>query len=489
MNNQNVRQYVGARYVPKLVGEWDKSISYENLSIVTYKGNSFTSRQPVPAGVEISNTIYWVNTGNYNAQFEEVNKNISILSETIPNITINVLAPPAGLVPLDNKGISDNTANLNNILLYMESNNLQGIIYFPSGTYKIDGAINVNVRHTTILGENRGSTIFKHSTNSSMLIFNSVNFCYVKNIIFRNTNNNPDSDNKFIEFNNSSYCYITNVSMYDGSHCITLNKSQNMRIVDVQINNENVVADNAIGIKIIDRCVSSRFENIAINNGTDGSNYIGIYSTSFVQDLYFKQVETARCMHSIYLVNSTAINSGDIIITNCICDLSKGTAIRLDNLGTETYKNTNIISDIYITPYADNFNCIRLNNVNNLTLNNCGINNPEKNVNITGVSLKGTTGIIISNLQSVNIYRACVVMDSKYVNMCNCVMTNYTAEDNSIMLSIVESTRVNVNGNMTYNVPRFCGDDNLSDYIMVSNNSTDGTMSIQATNNVISNNL
>lgn len=68
------RQYVGARYVPKIMGEWDKNIPYEALSIVTYKGNSFTSKIPVPAKVDISDETYWVNTGNYNVQIEEYRK-------------------------------------------------------------------------------------------------------------------------------------------------------------------------------------------------------------------------------------------------------------------------------------------------------------------------------------------------------------------------------------------------------------------------------
>lgn len=68
------RQYVGARYVPKIMGEWDKNIPYEPLSIVTYKGNSFTSKIPVPAKVDIGDETYWVNTGNYNVQIEEYRK-------------------------------------------------------------------------------------------------------------------------------------------------------------------------------------------------------------------------------------------------------------------------------------------------------------------------------------------------------------------------------------------------------------------------------
>lgn len=64
--------YIGARYVPKLVGEWDgtKETAYEPLIIVTYQGNSYTSRQYVPTGIDISNTEYWVPTGNFNGQIE-----------------------------------------------------------------------------------------------------------------------------------------------------------------------------------------------------------------------------------------------------------------------------------------------------------------------------------------------------------------------------------------------------------------------------------
>lgn len=67
--NRNV--YVGHRYVPKIMGEWDKTIDYEGLSIVTYQGTSYTSKQRVPVGIEIINEEYWVETGNYNIQVEE----------------------------------------------------------------------------------------------------------------------------------------------------------------------------------------------------------------------------------------------------------------------------------------------------------------------------------------------------------------------------------------------------------------------------------
>jgi hypothetical protein len=80
------RQYVGARYVPKLMGEWDKALQYEPLSIVTHLGNSFTSKVPVPVNIDISNTDYWVNTGNYNAQVEEYRK-VTLETKELANNT------------------------------------------------------------------------------------------------------------------------------------------------------------------------------------------------------------------------------------------------------------------------------------------------------------------------------------------------------------------------------------------------------------------
>lgn len=89
MNGLNNRQYVGARYVPKLMGEWNKALQYEPLSIVTHLGNSFTSKVPVPVNIDITNTDYWVNTGNYNAQVEAYRRETSQLKADLNNETAN----------------------------------------------------------------------------------------------------------------------------------------------------------------------------------------------------------------------------------------------------------------------------------------------------------------------------------------------------------------------------------------------------------------
>lgn len=83
------RQYIGARYVPKFADpiEWDNARSYEALEIVTYLNTSYTSKKPVPAGVEITNNEYWAATGNYNAQVAQYVEEVQQLAEDYEALT------------------------------------------------------------------------------------------------------------------------------------------------------------------------------------------------------------------------------------------------------------------------------------------------------------------------------------------------------------------------------------------------------------------
>ena len=71
-------QYIGARYVPLFAEplDWNSDTVYEALTIVYYAGNSYTSRQAVPKGIDITNEKYWALTGNYNAQIEAYRKEV-----------------------------------------------------------------------------------------------------------------------------------------------------------------------------------------------------------------------------------------------------------------------------------------------------------------------------------------------------------------------------------------------------------------------------
>lgn len=89
--------YIGARYVPVFDGEWDAAKSYEPLTVVTCQGNSYTSKTFVAAGTPVSNETYWALTGNYNAQLEEIIKQLDTHTTQISDIndTLETTAPQA----------------------------------------------------------------------------------------------------------------------------------------------------------------------------------------------------------------------------------------------------------------------------------------------------------------------------------------------------------------------------------------------------------
>ena len=82
-----VKQYVGARYVPKFASpiEWAADTSYEALTIVTFNNASYTSKVPVPptVGNPANNPQYWALTGNYNAQVEQYRQETETVSNNL----------------------------------------------------------------------------------------------------------------------------------------------------------------------------------------------------------------------------------------------------------------------------------------------------------------------------------------------------------------------------------------------------------------------
>lgn len=87
------RKYIGARYVPIFGrrGEesiaWDDTKPYEPLTIVLHEGNSYTSRQFVPAGIPITDADFWAQTGNYDAQVQQCLEAVQQLELQVSNNT------------------------------------------------------------------------------------------------------------------------------------------------------------------------------------------------------------------------------------------------------------------------------------------------------------------------------------------------------------------------------------------------------------------
>lgn len=88
------RQYIGARYVPKFyensagTSEWRSGVIYEPLTIVTWNGNSYTSKKVVPAAIgdPSSNPAYWVATGVFNEQLASIQTELAQAVSDIEDI-------------------------------------------------------------------------------------------------------------------------------------------------------------------------------------------------------------------------------------------------------------------------------------------------------------------------------------------------------------------------------------------------------------------
>ena len=61
------KQYIGARYVPIYIGVHDSAKTYEPLSIVSNANQTktYTSKQKVPAGIDLENQEYWAQSGYF----------------------------------------------------------------------------------------------------------------------------------------------------------------------------------------------------------------------------------------------------------------------------------------------------------------------------------------------------------------------------------------------------------------------------------------
>ena len=101
-------QYIGARYVPIVFdnpddhsANWKSGVSYENLVIVTYLDDSYTSRKPVPSSVgnPADNPQYWAKTGDFNAALTALQNQVN----NIDNVEIPAL--DTRLDRLENKKI------------------------------------------------------------------------------------------------------------------------------------------------------------------------------------------------------------------------------------------------------------------------------------------------------------------------------------------------------------------------------------------------
>ena len=114
--------YVGARYIPRIMGEYNNETAYEALDIVTSGGVGYISRQPVPAGTAVTNKEYWAMWGSGNAAIDALTQRVSTNENDIS-------ALETGLQQT-NQNLQKTNQNLENLVIPWE----------PASTLKGDGS-------------------------------------------------------------------------------------------------------------------------------------------------------------------------------------------------------------------------------------------------------------------------------------------------------------------------------------------------------------
>lgn len=160
-----VRQYVGARYVPVFADplEWSSAQGYEPLTIVAYQGNSYTSMQSVPAGIDITNTEYWAQTGNYNAQIEAYRQEVLNYANKVDGILSNAaFVSLADIGGKANDPMFDNSTVINGY--FTREKAYSQVLYVPEGVWYINTSLDLTWCEIVCEGTFKCASTFSAST-------------------------------------------------------------------------------------------------------------------------------------------------------------------------------------------------------------------------------------------------------------------------------------------------------------------------------------
>lgn len=418
------RQYVGARYVPAFANpvQWDNRRTYEPLTMVTYLNNTYTSKKPVPQGVDINNAEYWVLTGNYNAQVEQYRQEVESLRRRVISVK------DYGAV---GDGATDDSNAFMNALIAAKGNTA---VFIPDGTYVINTPIEVNYPCYIFSTRGKikgGDVVFNVSANKA--VFDSIEFD--SGTAFMINANNTTITNCFfdkcetaIHYGTSFGCYITNCSFYNCKN--------------------GVYADNGGGQSngiFISDCV---FDSTA--RGCTGLNLIS------VEGVYCCNTEIIRMETGINIHPTANKAVKYVLLTNVLADLcyTNGISIVTDSNGAvnnitmcNSWSSTCNEYGIYID--NDGF-------LAGVSVVCCSVHN-----NNGGIYIKGAKGVLISGTQMYGNSKEesgkhdCIVLDmANQVNISDSIIGldyGYTNK-NRVGINIISGNDINIHDNTILDV-------------------------------------
>lgn len=194
--------YTGMRYVPVFADppEWSSANSYEPLEIVLHEGDSYTSKTMVPTGIDISNSQYWVKTGNFNAQLHSIDEKLATLVKNGKFVNVKDFGAVGN-------GIADDTKAIGEAI--KECMSTGKTLFIPMGTFKVSASIpfmnsydksTVNVaflieNHDGFNVECMGSITADMSTNPTVFAFSNCSNVTMRGIHYTNGIMNYSTEN------------------------------------------------------------------------------------------------------------------------------------------------------------------------------------------------------------------------------------------------------------------------------------------------------
>lgn len=328
MNGLINRQYVGARYVPKIMGEWNKALRYEALSVVTYMGNSFTSKVPVPANIDITNENYWTNTANYNAQVEEYRQETIALKKSMVVKRITDYGA--------NTSLNDNTTFIQNAIDDCAKNGWA--LYVPIGKFKTTGLIAKD-----------GLVLFGVDMNNSILHFTDGGF-----------KGDPDNHNFF------NGGLIENLTILGNN--IDNQTGFDMCMITSRINKCIAKNFNGFGFDMRDPETADLYQALVNNGEAHGlSNCSACYcGTGFrlrTWDSLYENLISSRCTNGVDIYSGKLTNLHAWGFSGYGVNISGGNT-QLSNVEIEAAITPNVSGPLIITGSDISISGLRIWNIN-----------------------------------------------------------------------------------------------------------------------------
>ena len=418
-----IRQYVGARYVPKLAEpvEWVENNAYEALVIVTYNNSSYTSRKPVPPtiGNPADNKDYWALTGNYNAQVEQYRQVAELASENansakeIANNALNKATEVETSLNALGNIVSKNTNDIRD-LKTLSTDNKNDITVLKKDVTDIKVELdNIEVTYANAYIVHKDSTKFQTINSAiSKAKLDGVSLTNPKTIIVY-----PGDYNEQLILNDVHGLTIKGINPnsvvlhYNGSYPDCVIHAQG----DISFINLTIKQDNSTTYVIhVDPSNTNVSGTIEFNNCiiSGGSNAIG-YGSGTNTELLVKNCtlsSTGDCV--LYAHNSPYNKTGQrLTVINNLFKLSGSSQLylRVDDAGYSNNQTTSVMNCLFANNSIDinaygkmqfrkntadsstnktsiplNDSNIKFNANSNMNAGMPGINYREGNIGITG---------------------------------------------------------------------------------------------------------